>query len=158
MPAAGQQPVRAMMVSDGLSNTLLFGERNPGDASMDSYQNAPFAQPPDPPILAMTAYCGWGSPTGPSAIVSATFSASATVNFGYPTTYVPPLDGVEVPLNWNDLKDNWKARLGALGSRHPGLANVAFGDGSVKFLRNDISLEMLKALCTRAGGESLGEY
>ena len=112
-PAAGQQPVRAMMVSDGLSNTLLLGERNPGDPNMDSYQNAPFATPPDPPILAMTAYCGWGSPTGPSAIVSATFSGWASVNFMYPRPYVPPIDGVEVPLNWNEYKDDWSLRLAA---------------------------------------------
>jgi prepilin-type processing-associated H-X9-DG protein len=42
--------------------------------------------------------------------------------------------------------------LGA-GSSHPGGFNAAFGDGSVRFLKSSINLNVFKALITRNGGE-----
>ena len=39
-------------------------------------------------------------------------------------------------------------------SRHPGGANVALADGSTHFLSESTELELLAALCTRAGGET----
>lgn len=38
-------------------------------------------------------------------------------------------------------------------SRHPGGANGAFCDGSARFLAETMELEVLAAICTRAGGE-----
>jgi prepilin-type processing-associated H-X9-DG protein len=38
-------------------------------------------------------------------------------------------------------------------SKHPGGANMLFGDGSVKFLKNTINLATYCALGSRAGGE-----
>jgi prepilin-type N-terminal cleavage/methylation domain-containing protein/prepilin-type processing-associated H-X9-DG protein len=40
-------------------------------------------------------------------------------------------------------------------SRHPGGANGLFVDGSVRFLRDDMPLDVLAAICTRAGGETI---
>jgi prepilin-type N-terminal cleavage/methylation domain-containing protein/prepilin-type processing-associated H-X9-DG protein len=40
---------------------------------------------------------------------------------------------------------------------HPGGANAAMADGSVRFLRETISIRTLAALTTRAGGEVVGE-
>ncbi|MCE9555036.1 MAG: DUF1559 domain-containing protein [Planctomycetes bacterium] len=42
-----------------------------------------------------------------------------------------------------------------LFSFHPGGVNVAFGDGSVVFLREDIEIDVLANLVTRNGGESI---
>jgi prepilin-type N-terminal cleavage/methylation domain-containing protein/prepilin-type processing-associated H-X9-DG protein len=39
-------------------------------------------------------------------------------------------------------------------SDHPGGANGVFGDGSVRFLYEQMELEVLAAICTRAGGEA----
>ena len=42
---------------------------------------------------------------------------------------------------------------GAFASRHPGGASFAFGDGSVRFVRDDISLYIYQGLSTIAAGE-----
>ena len=43
-------------------------------------------------------------------------------------------------------------------SEHPGGANGAFCDGSVRFLNENMNDETLAAICTRAGGEIVGEF
>jgi prepilin-type processing-associated H-X9-DG protein len=43
--------------------------------------------------------------------------------------------------------------LPRIGSNHPGGANVAFGDGSVRFIKQTIDQAVLRALFTRNGGE-----
>lgn len=42
-------------------------------------------------------------------------------------------------------------------SDHPGGAHGLFCDGGVRFLRETLDLPILAALCTRAGGEAVGE-
>jgi prepilin-type processing-associated H-X9-DG protein len=46
--------------------------------------------------------------------------------------------------------------LHGAGSPHPGGFNVSMADGSVRFLKNTIDLNVLRALITRAGGEVVG--
>ncbi len=55
----------------------------------------------------------------------------------------------------DDLKfdPNAKPSLYGAGSPHPGGFNAAFGDGSVRFIKNSINLIVWKALITRASGE-----
>jgi prepilin-type N-terminal cleavage/methylation domain-containing protein/prepilin-type processing-associated H-X9-DG protein len=43
-------------------------------------------------------------------------------------------------------------------SLHPGGANGLFSDGSVRFLKEDMDLKTLAAICTRAGGEVVGDF
>ena len=42
-------------------------------------------------------------------------------------------------------------------SMHPQGANGLFADGSVKFLNENIDLEVIAALCTRNGSESIDD-
>jgi prepilin-type N-terminal cleavage/methylation domain-containing protein/prepilin-type processing-associated H-X9-DG protein len=52
--------------------------------------------------------------------------------------------------NFNDI---------SMGSNHPGGCNVAFGDGSVRFLRESVDLNtVLKPLASRAGGEIVKDF
>ncbi len=44
---------------------------------------------------------------------------------------------------------------GEMYSFHTGGANVVYGDGSVRFLRQNVSIGVMAALITRAGGEVL---
>jgi prepilin-type processing-associated H-X9-DG protein len=66
----------------------------------------------------------------------------------------------EVPINWM-IPDGQQGfavtdpRLNAIGSAHSGGANVCFADGAVRFLADDTALQVLNALGTRAGGESV---
>lgn len=43
--------------------------------------------------------------------------------------------------------------VGGFGSRHPGGANFAFGDGSVRYLRASLPIGLLRLLANRADGE-----
>jgi len=56
-------------------------------------------------------------------------------------------------VNGTVLTAEYRARLGAYGSYHVGGANVALGDGSLRFLRTTTTAPALAALTTRAGGE-----
>jgi len=76
--------------------------------------------------------------------------------------------GTTVPINWVTLRPvcsdgntfgsaDWQCRYSYASkgakSKHPGGANFAFGDGSVRFLKNSINLATYCGLGSRAGGE-----
>jgi prepilin-type processing-associated H-X9-DG protein len=44
-------------------------------------------------------------------------------------------------------------RVSAFGSNHPGGANFCYADGSVSWVADDISHELLQVACTRAAGD-----
>ena len=76
---------------------------------------------------------------GPASQVS--LSTPVPINY-----QVPPSTAVGDPLTIVN-------RVCAYGSGHPGGANFAFADGSVRFLSDQTDLTTLQALSTRAGGE-----
>jgi prepilin-type N-terminal cleavage/methylation domain-containing protein len=45
-----------------------------------------------------------------------------------------------------------------MGSMHPGGANFALGDASVRFIQESISITTYRALASRNGGEVVGDY
>lgn len=57
---------------------------------------------------------------------------------------------VDHGLNAGDHFDDYS-------SGHPGGASFVFGDGSSRFMRDDVDAAVLQALATRAGGESTGQ-
>lgn len=44
------------------------------------------------------------------------------------------------------------------GSYHPGVTNFVLGDGSVRSISDNISIDVYQALSTRAGGEPVGSF
>jgi prepilin-type processing-associated H-X9-DG protein len=131
-------------VSDGLSNTVVAGEKTPylGDVSwvgiIPGYRH-----------FAYNAFASAG--TGglgvnydyPGALLAAHSGPSL---YEDPVVIHPP----NSPLGHTD----------EMYALHPGGANVLFGDGSVRFVKQSISLLTWQALCSRANGEvvSAGAY
>ena len=73
---------------------------------------------------------------------------------GNPTATAPRVNGpANPPASWAGFKAELRNQIGSYGSFHPGGVNVAFADGSVRFLKQSTPLPDLANLTTRAGGE-----
>jgi prepilin-type N-terminal cleavage/methylation domain-containing protein/prepilin-type processing-associated H-X9-DG protein len=130
--------IRIGDITDGVSNTLLFGERSHRDLEYDRITIGTVYYP-------LADVGSWGSVVaadlsgGP--LFQNTLSTSVPINYRVPAS---------APVGDLLTRNN---RLCAFGSGHPGGANFAFADGSVHFVSDSIPLETLQALSTRAGGE-----
>jgi prepilin-type N-terminal cleavage/methylation domain-containing protein/prepilin-type processing-associated H-X9-DG protein len=127
--------IRIADVSDGTSNTLLFGERYHRDPEHERITRAVVGWRP----ISMIGLWGLASPHGTN--VDGQLSTPVPINY-----QVPPVTPA------GDLWANAN-RICAFGSGHPGGANFALADGSVRFVSDSIPLATLQALSTRAGGE-----
>jgi prepilin-type processing-associated H-X9-DG protein len=120
-------------VTDGHSNTFLFGERYHQDKEFDHLNDQ--YQQFSPGYFPLRSWGKWANYCYPSHQLLST---------AVPINYQTPLGATEAQI---------KNRIGAFGSGHPGGANFAFVDGSVRFLSDQTNLSTLQALSTRAGGE-----
>jgi prepilin-type processing-associated H-X9-DG protein len=122
---------RIVDVGDGLSNTLLIGERPP---SADLQYGWWFAG------------SGWDS-FGSGDVVLGARETSAAASLGCPAGKVGLQAG-----NVNDTCDQLH-----FWSLHPGGANFTLADGSVRFVGLGANV-VLPALCTRGGGEVVNDF
>ncbi|WP_337174893.1 DUF1559 domain-containing protein [Paludisphaera sp.] len=78
-------------------------------------------------------------------------------NYGHAlgNTLVPPNSQYPYCQFWEGNGDFDSAGINGLSSFHPGGANVAFADGSVRFIKNSINWQTLWALGSRAQGETV---
>jgi prepilin-type N-terminal cleavage/methylation domain-containing protein/prepilin-type processing-associated H-X9-DG protein len=130
--------VRLVDVTDGASNTLLLGERYHRDPEYDRYTST--SNPAFYPFAKMGMWASLHATSGGS-LPHQLLSAPVPINY-----QMPPFGGGPEMNN----------RLCAYGSGHPGGANFALADGSVRFLSDKTDLATLQALSTRAGGEVVG--
>src|SRR5262249_18117819 len=121
-------------ITDGTSNTLLFGERYHRDPAFD--ERIPVVFPGIAPIAKLGK---WGFVAGPGGVMG-----NVTVHSAAPINCRMPPDG-----DSSALFD----RQCAFGSGHVHGANFAFADGRVQFVSESITLATLKGLSTRAKGE-----
>ena len=130
-------------ITDGTSNTIMFGERYHVDANFDSFpagwrSNSTIAQ------------WAWALPVGgDSALSDIMGGAFTSINYKLPWAYgqggAPTSTGT-----WYIFQD---MRLGAFGSGHVGGANFVLCDGSVRYLTNSLPQLSLQLMCTREDGQ-----
>ena len=136
--------VRLGDVTDGSSNTFLFGERSHRDKEYDriadvGHSNA-FYPLADRGHWGGVLALGLGGP-----LHNTTLSSAVPIN--YRVSADTPVG--DQPTIYN--------RLCAFGSSHSGGANFAFADGHVCFVSDSIRPATLQALSTRAGGEVIAD-
>jgi prepilin-type N-terminal cleavage/methylation domain-containing protein/prepilin-type processing-associated H-X9-DG protein len=139
--------VRISGVTDGLSNTLFFGERNHFDPNYDSFA------PPGWTFFSQTMgmWGWWASSSGGYGLSDVAESTYSPINYVVPISYGSP--GAS-GLSQSTFATNYEyPRVNSFGSLHPGGANFAMCDGSVRFLKSTIAQPTYHALGTRAGGE-----
>jgi prepilin-type N-terminal cleavage/methylation domain-containing protein/prepilin-type processing-associated H-X9-DG protein len=125
-------------ITDGSSNTLMFGEFSNLDRLFDSQA---------PPFDDMIIGWGWWVYGGVGDVLVGT---EAPVNFRTPANFAT------LPAGQQQQYYNW--RINTISSEHTGGANTARADGSVSFLSNSVSLTVLGALGSRAGGEVIPNF
>jgi len=163
-------PVRLSAVTDGLSNTIAFGEWKLGTGSPNVvtipqdvifYGLGSLTQNTSdmvPSANNAAAFMEW---TRQCSEARATARGPRTVTLGqYWAIAFPVLTlgnlvmspNPEVP-NCSFLNSYFSGGMYGLSSYHSGGCNVMFGDGSVRFIKDSISLQTLWALGSRAQGE-----
>jgi prepilin-type N-terminal cleavage/methylation domain-containing protein/prepilin-type processing-associated H-X9-DG protein len=152
---------RAAEVTDGLSNTAFASESLLGPGVADTIANTPGTAPPNAADLLFLFVHWQGTATAsvnPTSCLASTslstermFSwVDGTYSYGlYDHHFTPDSTSYDCITVHAALSQGWKAAR----SRHPGGANVLFGDGSVHFAKNLIDGITWAAVATRAGGE-----
>jgi prepilin-type processing-associated H-X9-DG protein len=117
--------VKLKELTDGTANTLLLGEFGRGSLSIGNGD----------------WFAAWGDGVQRLSSVGINREYAAPLPFAdrMSQSGQPPQQGPQTGLGF--------------GSYHPGGANFAFADGSVKFLKETTDLRVLADLGTRAGGE-----
>lgn len=124
-------------VTDGASNTLLVGERSSDLA---------------PATWVGTMGTGTASIcTNPGNATQECVSTNVLV-LGHSGTQVSKIRGPA----WLDRPNNPASGADGFRSRHPGICNFLFCDGSVRPLKETIHPRIFTALGTRAGNETIG--
>jgi prepilin-type N-terminal cleavage/methylation domain-containing protein/prepilin-type processing-associated H-X9-DG protein len=149
-------PVKLRQVTDGLSNTVMLGERwyavrawmigSYWRGSTDPPRGRGVSGPPDGPQPTAALFA--------MKNITATVPLNHDLNISCYVGHVNATDRPSVPdtsaktISVNDLP---------FGSFHPGGVNFCYGDGSVKFLTDDLDLDVYVALASRNGEEVISE-
>lgn len=147
-PVANQEPVSLGDITDGTSNTLLFGERSRWDPNYNTFA----AEGWDWAFRFYGNWCG----TSRKALAHFTGSSYPAINYRLPFSYENRGTASPPTNSASDFKHYIDLRVCAFGSNHPGGAHFAMADGSVRFVSETLPLMTLRALSTRADGEIAG--
>ena len=135
-------------ISDGSSNTVLFGEASHLDDNFDTFNDAGYTS--DDTIRGWSRWYPGGGDTGLSNIMGGAF---APINYRIPWAFGEP--GAPSSRGaWFIFQDQ---RLSSFGSNHPGGANLVYADGSTHFINDDITQNILLLRCQRNDGLVISE-
>ena len=135
-------------VIDGLSNTYMFGERSHLDKNFDTFTTSVNWNSGS----TIVGWSRWYPAGGDSGLGNMMFGSFAPVNYRIPWAHGQP--GAPTSQSaWFVFQD---MRLSTLSSQHPGGANVALCDGSVRFVAQSIPQAVLALYCQRADGQVVG--
>jgi prepilin-type processing-associated H-X9-DG protein/prepilin-type N-terminal cleavage/methylation domain-containing protein len=140
------KPIRIASITDGTSATILFGEAYHRDSLWKTFSHqCTYDASSGLDDLSQMAAWHWRDVVSRNASAPINWQLGPELVAGPFTRWSPP------------CYDMMYKRTGAYGSGHGGGANVLMADGSVRFLRDGMSLSTLQALSTRAGGEVISE-
>ncbi len=135
-------------VRDGLSKTILFAEGSHFDPNFDTFTVAGWNSG-----STISTWSRWYPAGGDAGLGNLMCGAFAPINYTTPF----PHGGAGAPSSrsgWYVFQDQ---RLSAIGSLHPSGANVVMGDGSVRFMTDDMPQTVLALYCVRADGQVINE-
>ena len=154
-------------ITDGLSNTAAFSEavkgigNNNNNATLDrmqpsaTFRNVPRASTDDFPEPFNQA-CKQIGPLSPTGFTPYNLANSASGMFWHAGhSFYTRYNHVMGPNTWSCLNGSGGGHRGAMtaSSRHPGVVNLLMADGSVRAIKNSISLQTWWAVGSRAGNE-----
>ena len=151
--------VRFADVTDGLSNTACFGEQTLGVGGNPSSPSGSSPAKPEGEVLELT---GATPTTAAACVVGAGGNWSGLrgakwMNGHYGDTlynhFLPPN---AKQFDCGNASHNFG--LTAARSRHVGGVHVALCDGSVRFVSENVAIQIWQGIATRQGGEVTGEY
>jgi prepilin-type N-terminal cleavage/methylation domain-containing protein/prepilin-type processing-associated H-X9-DG protein len=150
-------PVSITGITDGTSNTLMFGEKSLTDPGYD--QNCLAA---GQNYLIDQSF--WANPSMQDCVAGTEFELNS--NFTKLFAKLTALGGcgsggtggVENVSGTDAKSCACDARTTNFSSQHTGGVNFAFSDGSVRFISEGIPLVTLRALSTRNLGEVIGDF
>ena len=103
---------------------------------------------------------GWGywAPSGGQfGLSDTTMSSMAAINYSLPYNFANKPGAISDATSFDNAAESI-LRINAFGSMHEGGAQFALGDGSSRFISENINAGILRSLSTRAVGEVVGEY
>jgi prepilin-type N-terminal cleavage/methylation domain-containing protein len=128
------EPVSVRHITDGTSKTILMGEKSHLDPVFDSWNSNNSGQK-------MTQVAAWGWSGGTKGSSHLFCSSAVAIN-----STVREYVGTDIQKQ--------DRRYNAWGSGHPAVVQLAFCDGSIRIMNENLSLLTLAQLSTRAGGET----
>ncbi len=131
-------------ITDGTSNTIMFGEGYHRDLKFDTFTAAGWTG--GSTIEGWSRWYPAGGDPGLSNIMGGAF---APINYKIPWNHGEP-GAPTTQAAWFTFQD---MRLSAFGSGHPAGANFVRCDGSASFISDQISQTVLQAFCTRSNNE-----
>jgi prepilin-type N-terminal cleavage/methylation domain-containing protein/prepilin-type processing-associated H-X9-DG protein len=129
-------------ITDGLSNTFMFGERSHLDINFDTFTNVGFASD------FIAGWSRWYPAHGDVGLNNLVVGAFAPINYRIPWAHGQP-GAPTSRFAWFPFQD---MRLSTFSSQHAGGANVVLCDGSVRFISDSMPQAVLSLYCRRNDG------